>query len=239
VFITHGFCIRFSVYADYANRPGGWQKMTAGCYLHLFKRYFDAYKNEWKFDLDTADVKVMFLTDEYCPNSNKHKYVDQIKNRELRSEDVEIKVHGKKVIAPNGYETGGKSIGAIYSTQYTQKCLNNHDDWEDWTTTTLIAKEEKTVWGGDDELEKYPYKATFNVGVMVYYLNKGTDASSPLIAYFTCEHDCYKGTYTMNHNSKGFINAHVNESQKHLFKEFGINWGQGFICRKKKRGEND
>jgi hypothetical protein len=213
--------------------------MTSGVYINFLKEYFDVYTNEWKFDVDTADVKVMFLTDEYCPHPTKHTSVGQIKKYELNSGDVEIKVKGEKIIAPNGYETGGKSVGGLLSTQHTQQCLNHRDEWENVTTTTLITKEKATVWGSDSELEKYPYRATFDVGATVFYLNNGIGVRSPLISYFLPEgnQECYKGTYNMIHNSNGFMSAHVNESHKPLFKVFGVHWSPGFTCRKKKRGE--
>jgi len=169
----------------------------------------------------------------------KHKYVDQIKKHEIKAENVTVMDKGHEIEVPNGYEEGGKSIGQIYSKQYKENCLNRHDEWEEWTTTALLPKEKTLTWGGDDELEKYPKRVTFTAGTMVFYLNKGTDASSPLIVWFSDVSGpiIYKGSLTLTFHHKGLTSAHVNEKHLEYFRKHGVSWSQGFTCRKKKRGE--
>lgn len=209
--------------------------MKTGCYLNFFKRYFNVYDHRWKFDVDTADVKLMILAPRYVANE-KHKLVEQIKKHELKAEVVKVKDKKREIEAPNGYEEGGMSIGPVYSKQYKQKCLDRFDNWVDWTTTALIPQEKTIEWGGDNTLEKYPQKATFNAGTLVYYLNKGTD-QSPLISWFECNMDCYTGTFRVEHSLEGFVKAHVNDFELETYATRGVSWSHGFTCRKKKRGE--
>jgi hypothetical protein len=231
--------------------------MSDGAYTYFLKKYFDVWKDEWKLDLDKADVKVMLLKPGYNPSWTRDKFVEQIKKHEIKKGMVKKKVPQEvkrdpltyfshwttvdkteevEIEVPNGYDEGGKSIGPLGSYQRQQRCLNVFDEWEDWTVTTLYAKKEAVGWGMDDTLEEYPNKATLVVGSMVFYLNNGTDKNSVLITHCELGHKCENGSFNIVFNPRGIAKASIlNGDKKTLFADRGIHWTQGRGCRKKKR----
>jgi len=96
--------------------------MTLGIYEYFKNFYFDTSTQDFKFNLDTADIRAVLVNNKYVPDYYNDTYYKDIKKFEIK---------GK------GYEKGGKIIGP---------CKVDKNSYNAWTDVRLVPLWKDLVW---------------------------------------------------------------------------------------------
>jgi hypothetical protein len=223
-----------------------------GIYHNFYENYFDPKTNEFTFDTDTADIRCMLCNIKYKPDPEADKTWEDIARYEIKKHTVPHWIttlepekileigctyhtkeplfketsykspKAKKVMVPNGYDSGGLSVGPVRSVTREVLKATKHGA-KPYYQTNIYTEALSAVWGeqlDENGVPKYPERTTLTVGTIVYYLNNGKKNNSPLISYFKGPDGGWStvnGLFTVTHGLDGIfylsvdkdLNAHL------------------------------